>query len=37
MAADWQTVQGSDIKTLRVRRLVRVRMVQVFDWESDTL
>jgi hypothetical protein len=37
MSADWQNVRGEDLKALRVRRLVRVRMVRVFDWEDGTL
>jgi len=37
MHADWQTVQGADIKTIRIRRLVRVRVVRVFEWEDGTL
>jgi hypothetical protein len=36
-SANWLTVQGPDIKTVRIGRLVRVRMVRVFDWEDRTL
>jgi hypothetical protein len=37
MSANWQNVYGPDVGTVKVRRLVRVRMTRVCDWEEGTL
>jgi hypothetical protein len=34
MSADWRNVRGEDLKSLRIRKLVGVRLVRVFDWED---
>jgi hypothetical protein len=28
----WHTVSGPDVGTIRIRKLVRVRLVKVYDW-----
>lgn len=37
LSADWLTALGGDLNGLRIRRLVGVRLVRVFDWEDETL
>lgn len=37
LSADWLTAQGGDFRGIRLRRLVGVRLVRVYDWEDGTL
>ncbi|MCV3767149.1 hypothetical protein [Rhizobium sp. TRM95796] len=35
LSADWLTAQGVDFGGIRIRRLIAVRLVRVYDWEED--
>jgi len=37
MSADWKTIRGEDVNSLRIRKLVGVRLVRVFDWEDGDI
>lgn len=37
LRTDWRTVYGPDVATIRVRRLVGIRSVKVYDWKEGPL
>lgn len=34
MNVKWQSVSGPDVGTVRIRKLVGIRLVKVYDWED---